>query len=106
MNDRIKILGNRIDCFKGYQEFYDNVLEDFKANNPQKGYVTVNNVHTMMEGYWDPSYQAIINEGYLAIPDGKPLEIVGKLKGIKNISRLFGPSVMERFIDWGRKDGV
>ena len=106
MESRVKILGNKIDCFKGYRELYDRVVENYTINNIQKGYVTVNNVHTMMEGYWDSSYQAIINEGYLSIPDGKPLEIVGKLKGNKNISRLFGPSVMEKFIDWGRKDGI
>lgn len=106
MEGCVKILGNKIDCFKGYRELYKRVVENYTINNIQKGYVTVNNVHTMMEGYWDSSYRAIINEGYLSIPDGKPLEIVGKLKGNKNISRLFGPSVMEKFIDWGRKDGI
>ncbi|HEV8270270.1 MAG TPA: WecB/TagA/CpsF family glycosyltransferase [Chitinophagaceae bacterium] len=106
MNKSVKILGNRIDCFKGYREFYDHVLENIKTNSIQRGYITVNNVHTMIEGYWNSSYQAIINNGYLSIPDGKPLEMVGKLKGNKNISRLFGPSVMERFIDWGREDGI
>jgi N-acetylglucosaminyldiphosphoundecaprenol N-acetyl-beta-D-mannosaminyltransferase len=106
MDNSIKILGNKINCFKGYRELYDKVLENIKTYSIEKGYVTVNNVHTMIEGYWNSSYQTIINEGYLSIPDGKPLELVGKLKGSKNISRLFGPSVMERFIDWGRKDGV
>jgi len=60
----------------------------------------------MMEGFRNDSYRAIINKGYLSIPDGKPLQIVGKLKGNKNISRLFGPSVMEKFIDWGRQDNA
>jgi N-acetylglucosaminyldiphosphoundecaprenol N-acetyl-beta-D-mannosaminyltransferase len=40
------------------------------------------------------------------LPDGKPLQIVGKLKGHKEIARLFGPTVMENFIDWGRNDGL
>jgi N-acetylglucosaminyldiphosphoundecaprenol N-acetyl-beta-D-mannosaminyltransferase len=106
MEDHLKILGNKIDCFKGYRELFDNVLANYKTSTIQKGYITVNNVHTMIEGYWNPAYQTIINNGYLSIPDGKPLEIVGKLRGYKKISRLFGPSVMERFIDWGREDGV
>jgi len=105
MSNSIKILGNKIDCFKGYPELYSSILKNYKAGNIQRGYVTVNNVHTMMVGFWDASFQAIINSGYLSIPDGKPLEFVGILKGNKNISRLFGPTVMERFIDWGRKDG-
>jgi N-acetylglucosaminyldiphosphoundecaprenol N-acetyl-beta-D-mannosaminyltransferase len=106
MNNQIKILGNKIDCFSGYEELYRKVLENKGTHTFRTGYVTVNNVHTMIEGYWHASYREIINKGYLSIPDGKPLEIVGKLKGNRNISRLFGPTVMERFIDWGRKDDI
>lgn len=103
--NQVKILGNKIDCFPSYRSLFDTVMLAMKSEQA-RGYVTVNNVHTMMEGFHHPSFQAIINEGYLAIPDGKPLEIVGKLKGSRNISRLFGPSVMEKFIDWGRAEGI
>lgn len=106
MNNSIKILGNRMNCFKGYEELYECVLQALKENRNGKNYVTVNNVHTMIEGYWHSSFRDIINSGYLSLPDGKPLEIVGRLKGCKNISRLFGPTVMEKFIDWGRKDAI
>jgi len=105
MTDQIKILGNKIDCFTDIQSLFSHVLTAQKGSTCL-GYVTVNNVHTMMEAYWDESYRNIINESYLSIPDGKPLEVVGKLKGSKKISRLFGPTVMEKFIDWGRKDGI
>ena len=106
MNSSIKILGNKIDCFKGYEQLYQYILETLKKNRIDKNYITVNNVHTMIEGYWHSSFREIINNGCLSLPDGKPLEIVGRLKGNKNISRLFGPSVMEKFIDWGRIDGI
>lgn len=106
MSSQIKILGNKIDCFKNYRDLYDTVLQNLMIDNPNKGYITVNNVHTMIEGFRDQSYQGIINNSFLSIPDGKPLQIVGRLKGNKEISRLFGPTVMEKFIDWGRKDGV
>lgn len=105
MTDSIRILGNRIDCLKGYSELYKYIVKDLQHSSI-RGYVTVNNVHTMIEGFWDLSYQEIINNGYLSIPDGKPLQLVGRLKGNKNISRLFGPTIMENFIDWGRNDGV
>lgn len=101
---KVTILGNKIDCFSDYLTLYTFILSDVR--NEKGGYITVNNVHTMMEGYKHPSFQTIINESYLSIPDGKPLQIVGKLKGNKEISRLFGPSVMEKFIDWGRQDKV
>jgi N-acetylglucosaminyldiphosphoundecaprenol N-acetyl-beta-D-mannosaminyltransferase len=105
MNNRIEILGNKIDCFQDYTALYDHILTDIKSTTG-KGYITVNNVHTMIEGFRSSFYQRIINESYLSVPDGKPLEIVGKLKGNKNIFRLFGPTIMEKFVDWGRKDGV
>src|SRR5688572_30140076 len=105
MKSSITILGNKIDCFDSYQIFYNHIIATVKKQ-VTAGYITVNNVHTMIEGYNNPFYQKIINNGYLSIPDGKPLEIVGKLKGNKKISRLFGPSVMEKFIDWGRADNI
>ena len=104
--DCITILGNKINCFKGYEEAYAFILKKIKTTSNRVGYVTVNNVHTMMEGFNDASFQRIINESFLSLPDGKPLQIVGKLTGKKNMSRLFGPTVMESFIDWGRKDNV
>jgi N-acetylglucosaminyldiphosphoundecaprenol N-acetyl-beta-D-mannosaminyltransferase len=105
MSDSIKILGNKIDSFKNYRELYGCILQNIKAKRA-KGYITVNNVHTMIEAYWDSGFRSIINNSYLSVPDGKPLEIVGKLKGNKKISRLFGPTIMEKFIDWGREDGI
>ena len=106
MSSRVNILGNRIDCFKSYHDLYFYVLKELRTKDIIKPYVTVNNVHTMVEAFWDSSYRAIINESFLSIPDGKPLQIVGRLKGNKDISRLFGPTVMEKFVDWGREDGV
>jgi N-acetylglucosaminyldiphosphoundecaprenol N-acetyl-beta-D-mannosaminyltransferase len=106
MADCIKILGNKINCFKSYRSLYDSILKSTRTSDSSKGYVTVNNVHTMIEGFWDDSYQNIINNSFLSIPDGKPLQIVGRLKGNKEISRLFGPTVMEKFIDWGRADEI
>jgi N-acetylglucosaminyldiphosphoundecaprenol N-acetyl-beta-D-mannosaminyltransferase len=105
MSSCIRILGNKIDCFEDYRALYDFVADKSEKKLPGN-YITVNNVHTMMEGFWDHSYQEIINSSFLSIPDGKPLQLVGRLKGNKEISRLFGPTVMEKFIDWGRHDGI
>lgn len=105
MNNSVKILGNKIDSFTGYRDLYNNIIKQYRKNDTS-GYITVNNVHTIVEGFWDSSYRDIINNSFLSIPDGKPLQIVGKLKGNKHISRLFGPTVMEKFIDWGRQDGI
>lgn len=105
MIERISILGNHIHCFKDFRALYDYTKLSLK-DPVLKGYVTVNNVHTMMEGYRNKAHREIINNAFLSIPDGKPLEIVGRLKGNRTITRLFGPTVMERFLDWGRHDGM
>lgn len=105
MHSKITILNNKIDCIPGYEALYS-LLRTTAKSAGKSMYVTVNNVHTMMEGFRNPSYQQIINNAYLSIPDGKPLQIVGHLKGNKEITRLFGPTVFENFIDWGRKDGI
>jgi N-acetylglucosaminyldiphosphoundecaprenol N-acetyl-beta-D-mannosaminyltransferase len=106
MGSSVKILGSKIDCFKSYRFLYEVILDKIKKNKIGGGFITVNNVHTIIEGFRDASYQDIINKSFLSIPDGKPLQIVGRLKGNKEISRLFGPTVMEKFVDWGRKDGI
>jgi len=98
-----KVIGNKINCFPSYRSLYDFILKDLNEKQ-QRGYITVNNVHTMMEGYRDPQFKRFIEESYLSIPDGKPLQIVGKLKNATGISRLFGPTILEKFLDWGRKD--
>jgi len=100
----IKIIGNNIHCFPSFQALFSHVVADL-GKGKSLGYITVNNVHTMMEGYYKKEYREIIHNAYLAVPDGKPLEIVGKLKGIKTISRLFGPDLMEYFIAAGRASG-
>ena len=105
MPSKIEILGNKIDCFSSYRDLYNYVCAAL-AMQPSSGYVTVNNVHTLMEGHWKKTFRRIINSSWLSIPDGKPLEVVGRLKGNKEIKRLFGPTLMEYFIDWGRKDAL
>ena len=105
MKEQIKILGSKIDCFGSYEKLYDFIQDGLKTSS-HSSYITVNNVHTVIEGFKKSSFQTIINESYLSIPDGKPLQIIGRLKGNKEISRLFGPTVMEKFIDWGRTDKI
>lgn len=105
MRKRVSILGTPIDCFESYEQFYEDVkctLIDYSA----AGYVTVNNVHTVIEGFWDDGYREASIQACRSIPDGNPLAVVSRIKGVSKTSRLFGPTTMENFIDWGRKDGL
>jgi N-acetylglucosaminyldiphosphoundecaprenol N-acetyl-beta-D-mannosaminyltransferase len=99
---KIYILSTKISILKSYEETYNNLKQIFQFPS----YITVNNVHTIVLAVRNKKYREALNNSILSLPDGKPLSIVAKLKGVKNISRIFGPTFMEKAIDWGREDGL
>jgi len=100
----ISLLGLEISSIPSYDSCFQYLLNSLKLRNTF--YITVNNVHTVIEGVRNNDYKRIINNSFLALPDGKPLSIVAKLKGEKNISRIFGPTFFEKVLGWGQKDGI
>ncbi len=104
MGKKIYILGILINLLNDYYESY-NCCKSI-IGIPNSSYITVNNVHTIIEGVRNRTYKKIINNSFLALPDGKPLSIVAKLKGEKNINRIFGPTFFEKTLEWGQKDGI
>jgi N-acetylglucosaminyldiphosphoundecaprenol N-acetyl-beta-D-mannosaminyltransferase len=101
---KTNILGAYISNIKSYEDVYRRLLNACSENKSH--YITVNNVHTVIEGVLDNNYKKIINNAFLALPDGKPLSIVAKLKGFKNASRTFGPTLLEKTIEWGQRDNL
>lgn len=57
-------------------------------------YICVSNVHTTVTGYHNSDFREIQNNAAMAIPDGKPLEIIAKKRGFGGISRIAGPDLM------------
>jgi len=68
------------------------VQEWIKNSNPQ--YICFCNVYTVMNCQRDPAFCKVIEAAGLAVPDGMPLVWIGRLKGNKQISRLYGPDFM------------
>lgn len=99
---KINILGTNITVIDSYEGAFNNLKSIINA----PCYITVNNVHTVILAVRNKKYREALNNSVLSLPDGKPLSIVAKLKGVKNISRIFGPTFMEKVIDWGREDGL
>jgi N-acetylglucosaminyldiphosphoundecaprenol N-acetyl-beta-D-mannosaminyltransferase len=60
----------------------------------ETGYVCVTGVHGVMEAQDSSELRAILNRSLLNVPDGMPTVWVGKLKGFKNMKRVFGPDLM------------
>ncbi|MEZ5300549.1 MAG: WecB/TagA/CpsF family glycosyltransferase [Verrucomicrobiales bacterium] len=102
--DSAEILGSRIRFPRSCRQAYEAILR--RALEGGGTYVTINNVHTIVEGVMDRSYRDITNAAFLALPDGKPLSILARLKGIRGAIRIFGPTFLEFAMDAGRKDGV
>lgn len=59
-----------------------------------RGYVCVTGVHGVMESHSDSDLLEIHNSSFMTVPDGTPLVWLGKLKGFRDIGRVYGPDFM------------
>lgn len=80
MEDTVKVITENLDDIKG-------------------DYICVSNVHTTVMSYEDECYRDIQNSGFMALPDGKPLSIVSKKRGLSEAERVTGPDLMEEIFE-------
>lgn len=80
--------------------YLDKNIKDLKGD-----YICVSNVHTTVTAYKDPSYCSVQNGGLMAIPDGGPLSTVGQKRGLKDMIRTTGPSLMGELFKVSVKKG-
>jgi N-acetylglucosaminyldiphosphoundecaprenol N-acetyl-beta-D-mannosaminyltransferase len=99
------ILGSKVHEIEDYEKAFLILLNEFSIPD-RVGFVTVNNVHTIIEGVKDKNYNGAINNSFLSFADGKPLSFYAKLKGKKNISRIFGPTLFEKVLDYGQEKDI
>ncbi len=57
-------------------------------------YVCVAGVHGVMESQRDPMLKHIHNRAGLVTPDGMPLVWLGRLRGIRDMDRVYGPDLL------------
>jgi N-acetylglucosaminyldiphosphoundecaprenol N-acetyl-beta-D-mannosaminyltransferase len=57
-------------------------------------YVSVCNVHTVMECRRDPRLRAIVNAAGMTTPDGMPLVWLARLAGQHHVARVYGPDLL------------
>lgn len=105
--DRVKIktcniLGVNINItnMKETVKIINENLEYIKGN-----YICVSNVHTTVMSYENKYYRDIQNNGFMALPDGKPLSIVSKKRGFKEAERVTGPDLMEEIFKISEERG-
>jgi len=71
----------------------------------EQHYVCVCTVNTVMECQKDPELRKIVNSAGLATPDGMPLVWLTKLRGFRNVDRVYGPDLLLAFCALAEKKG-
>ena len=71
----------------------------------RKGYICITGVHGVMEGQDDPGFQRILNNAFLCTPDGMPMVWMGRLRGHKEMNRVYGPDFMLAACEWSQTSG-
>lgn len=64
------------------------------TGTPHCEYVCVTGVHGVMEAQRDDELRRILNESMLTVPDGMPTVWMGRLQGHRNMSRVYGPTLL------------
>lgn len=59
-----------------------------------RGYICVTGVHGVMEAQDDEQFRQIVNSSFLTTPDGMPTVWLGRLQGLSNMTRVYGPDFM------------
>jgi|HubBroStandDraft_6_1064221.scaffolds.fasta_scaffold196821_2 N-acetylglucosaminyldiphosphoundecaprenol N-acetyl-beta-D-mannosaminyltransferase len=59
-----------------------------------KGYVCVTGVHGVMEARRDPVMRTTLSRALMVVPDGTPTVWMGRLQGLRQMRRVFGPDLM------------
>ena len=61
-------------------------------------YICVSNVHTTVMAFHDENYRKVQNQAAMALPDGKPLAIVSRMRGFRNAKQIGRASCRERVL--------
>ncbi len=75
------------------------------VKNRAKGYICVTGVHGVMEAQESAAFRDILNRSFLNTPDGMPMVWLGKLRGHRSMSRVYGPDLMHDVFTWSRAAG-
>ena len=74
-------------------------IEQWIAGRRECHYLTLTNVHVVMEAHRDAGFKAVLNQASMVCPDGMPLVWLGRLRGHREMQRrVYGPDLMWNFL--------
>jgi N-acetylglucosaminyldiphosphoundecaprenol N-acetyl-beta-D-mannosaminyltransferase len=71
----------------------------------RRGYICVTGVHGVSEAQGEPAFRTILNQSFLNTPDGMPMVWMGRVQGVKEMGRVYGPDLMLRVCEYTRARG-
>jgi N-acetylglucosaminyldiphosphoundecaprenol N-acetyl-beta-D-mannosaminyltransferase len=72
-------------------------IERWISQRDAARYITLTNVHAIMEAHSDPAFHQVLNRAAAVCPDGMPLVWLGRLRGFALRRRVYGPDLMRDF---------
>ncbi|HEY5044213.1 MAG TPA: WecB/TagA/CpsF family glycosyltransferase [Verrucomicrobiae bacterium] len=103
MMKRVNVLGVGVSVLN-LRTALDAIAEAVRAR--RKGYICVTGVHGVMEAQADAAFKDILNGAFLCTPDGMPMVWTGKLRGHREMSRVYGPDLMLDVCAWSETSGA
>lgn len=100
--ERVNVLGVGLSVIN--QDRARAILFD-AARRGRRGYVTVTGVHGVSESQGDEALRAIHNRALLCTPDGMPMVWMGRLRGHRQMSRVYGPDLMLNLCEHSSAEG-
>ena len=89
--EKINVLGVNVDAIDMPMAL--EVIDGWIARR-ERHYVTITNVHGVIESQADTTLRQIHNRAGLVTPDGMPLVWLGRLNGHRHVTRVCGPDLM------------
>jgi N-acetylglucosaminyldiphosphoundecaprenol N-acetyl-beta-D-mannosaminyltransferase len=68
-------------------------------------YLCVTGVHGVMEGLRSPEVRQAHNSASACVPDGMPMTWVGRLRGHRDMDRVYGPDLMLALLELSAREG-
>lgn len=88
---RANVLGVRVDAVN--MESAVRVIVN-AVSTGKKGYVCATGVHGVMEAKRNEALRRVLATAMLVVPDGMPTVWMGRLQGLNEMGRVFGPDLM------------
>ncbi len=102
MNEQFDILGVKISA-TNLADSCDFIENKIRAHD--SSYICIAPVATIVDCQKDHEYLEVINNASMTTPDGMPVVWLGKFKGYKQVSRTYGPDLLDRFCRLGCSRG-